>query len=197
MGCNVLIIKCLLLLFICNNTHGQLFESYKLFEDNFNQDTSELWCVKSGDWIIENGQYLQKNIHSETLSVLDDNAWGDIIARFKVKLIEGEMAKIFFRYSGESYFVLELAEDKKHSSLRSFIKGKETLLADVDFGMDDDFHFVLIQSIDNRIKVWIDSRNYVSLSIEVFGTGSIALGTKKGIAWFDDIEVYKAKFDNE
>jgi len=119
----------------------------------------------------------------------------DIITRFKVQLVNGDAAKIYFRYNEKSHYVLELNEDRTQSAFKYVENGKEKLLSEVDFGMDDDFHFVMIQTIEDRINIWIDSRNYVVSTIKKASNGTIAIGTQNGQAWFDDIIVYKAKMN--
>lgn len=180
---------------ISGNIQAQLLEKYQLFSDSFNNVTDDSWIAKKGDWSIRGEKYYQNNLKGGALSVLKSENWDDIIVDFKVNLLKGEKVKFYFRYTAKTHYVLELHKDKNKSVLKLVKNGKETRLSDIDFGMDSDFHYVMIQTIDNRLNVWIDSRNYLDLTLNDTPKGSIAIGTHNAEAWFDNILAYKAKMN--
>ena len=53
----------------------------------------------------------------------------------------------------------------------------------------------MVQAIDDRITIWIDSRNRVETIVKTPHAGTIALGTQNAVAWFDDVVVYQATMD--
>jgi len=185
----------ILVVLLCASSFAELFESYKLFEENFEKKADAAWQVKSGDWAGQGGKYFQQDKQADGLCVLAGKQWGDMIARFKLQLVSGETAKLYFGYTEDSHYVVELNRDKTRSSLKYVRGGQETVLSAIDFGMDDDFHFVMVQAIDDRITIWIDSRNRVETIVKTPHAGTIALGTQNAVAWFDDVVVYQATMD--
>jgi len=64
-----------LVFLLSTSVFGQLFESYKLFEDKFESKVSDAWQPKSGNWKIQNGKYFQMENNDHALCVLNGKDW--------------------------------------------------------------------------------------------------------------------------
>jgi hypothetical protein len=181
-----------------------------IFFDNFDSGTSEQWTVVTGNWLVENKEYLQKDASaSQKGSIAGKNSWVNYFAetKFLIPILpasNGPLGGISGRVnkaSGARYScIMELtdfANKKGKIALNRFYTWQGTpdkLAESAEIVFDNSFHILAIQLNGNTVNCFLDDAQMLSYNDSTpFKYGLLALESSNSEAHFDSV---RAKYQD-